>query len=59
MVFDLSFWRFVIFFRIAKTGTWGKDGDTWFLHIGTFRKGRHVALQIVIICFSLQLGFAR
>ena len=59
MRIDLSFWRVVLFLNVAKSGTWGKDGDTWLLHVGTFSKEGQTALQVVVLPFSVQLGWLK
>lgn len=58
MVFDLSFWRIVLFVSIARSGTWGKNGDTWLVHVGTFSRDGDTAVQIVLVFLSVQIGFA-
>ena len=58
MKFNLSFWRFVIIIGFAKSLLWGKSGDTYFFHIGTFTNGKDTAIKIVILPISVMLGFA-
>ena len=63
MTLDLSFWRFAIVITIAKSLLWARNGDIWLFHIGQFSKefplGRQSAWQIIILMFSLKIGFAR
>lgn len=57
MKFDLSFWRFVIIFSISRSFLWAKDEDTYYFHIGAFSKEEKTALKIIILPFSLMIGF--
>ncbi|WP_269519499.1 hypothetical protein [Alteromonas sp. BMJM2] len=57
MKVDLSFWRFVIFFNIAKTGLWRKGSDVFILHLGSFSNESNTAIRIVVFPFSLIIGF--
>lgn len=54
---DLSFWRFVIIFYVARTGLWKKDGDVFFFNISTFSRGPLTALRIIFLPFSLAIGY--
>ena len=58
MKLDLSFWRFVIIFRFAKSLLWSKGEDTYYLHIGSFTDGKNTAVKIVILPISLMVGYA-
>jgi hypothetical protein len=57
MKLDLSFWRFVIILSVAKSGLWQK-ADDWF-HVGTFGRNNDTAFKIIVLPFSLMLGFAK
>jgi hypothetical protein len=59
MKLDLSFFRFVIIFSIAKTGLWKKNNDVFILHIGTFSNETDTAVRVILFPFSLMLGFIR
>lgn len=59
MKLDLSFWRFVIFLSFAKSGSWGKGNDTYYLHIGTFTDGKSTAMKIVLFPVCLMIGFVK
>lgn len=59
MKWDLSFWRFVIIFSIAKTGLWEKNNDAFLFHVGTFSNENNTALRVIVFPFSLMAGFIR
>jgi len=56
MKFDLSFWRFVIFISIAKSGMWKKGDTSYWLHIGTFTNGKSTAFQFILLPISIKIG---
>ena len=56
---DMSFWRFVIIISFAKTFLWQKGDDVYYFHVGTFSRGDDVAVKIIILPFSLMVGFAK
>ena len=58
MELDLSFWRFVIILRFAKSLLWSKGDDTYYMHIGSFTDGKNTAIKIVILPISLMFGYA-
>ena len=59
MKIDLSFWRFVIILSFAKSWLWGKDEDTYLLHIGTISRDEDTALKIIVLPISLMIGLAK
>ena len=59
MSINLSFWRFAIILSFAKSLLWGKNGGTYYFHIGTFTNGTDTALSIIILPISLSIGFIR
>tara|TARA_B110000902_G_C14179747_1_gene540083 strand:- start:434 stop:625 length:192 start_codon:yes stop_codon:yes gene_type:complete len=59
MKVDLSFWRFVVIVAFATSLLWGKDEDTYWFHIGTFTDGENTAVKVLLLPFSLCLGFIK
>lgn len=57
MELNLSFWRVVIILRFAKSLLWGKGIDTYYLHIGSFTNGKDTAVRIIVLPFSLMIGY--
>lgn len=59
MKIDLSFWRFVIILSFAKSLTWGKNDETYFLHIGLFNDDKNTAFKFIFLPVSLMVGFIK
>ena len=55
MKVDLSFWRFVIILSFAKSLTWGKNDETYFLHIGLFNDDKNTAFKFIFLPISLMV----
>lgn len=50
--------RLVFNLGIAKSGLWCNDKDTHWFHIGTFTDGKQTALKVIVLPFSLMVGWA-
>jgi hypothetical protein len=59
MSIKFNLFRLLITMGIAKSLLWGKDDDTYYLHIGSFTDGRRVAYKIVIGPFLFMVGYAK
>lgn len=59
MFFDFDIWRFIFSLGFAKSGTWKKDGDVYFFHVGTISEGNEVAIKIIFLPFLILVGFRR
>lgn len=59
MKFNLSFWRFVIILKIAKTGTWAVNDNISLVHIGTITNGRNTAIRLIFIPILLDIGWIK
>lgn len=57
MKVDLSFWRFVIIIFLSKSLTWGKEGETYLIHVATISNGKDKALSIILLPILIHIGF--
>ena len=56
MFIDLDIWKLIITVGFAKSGTWKKDGDSYFFHIGTIKADDEVAVKLIFLPFLLMVG---